>query len=313
MKRTFILLLALAFAGMLNAQEIEKVAKAKEHTLSDAPADTVKKPWFVQGSAALNFSQAAFSNWAAGGENSIGFNAYLNFKANYRKNKHVWSNTVDLGFGLNVLGKASDLRYTKTNDKIEITTAYSYQIHRNNKWYLTALVNFRSQFANGYNYPNDSTVISKFMSPGYVVAGLGISYAPVKWFSLYFSPASARLTFVTDPTLSNQGVFGVTAGKKFRGEVGPYFRADLNKDLGGNLNLTTNLELFTDYMHEFGNIDVNWNLLLSMKVNKWLAASIQTQLIYDNDVMIQTDPTEPAGPRTQFKELLGIGLTYKFN
>jgi hypothetical protein len=302
-----------AFTGMLNAQEIEKVAKAKDHVLSGAPADTAKKPWFVQGSAALNFSQAAFSNWAAGGDNSIGFNAYVNFKANYRKNKHVWANTVDLGFGLNVLGKASDLRYTKTNDKIEITTAYGYQIHRNNKWYLTALVNFRSQFANGYNYPDDSTVISKFMAPGYVVAGLGITYSPVRWFYLYLSPASARMTFVTDPTLSEKGAFGVEAGKKFRGEIGPYLRADMNKDLGGNLNLSTNLELFTDYMHEFGNIDVNWNLLLSMKVNKWLAASIQTQLIYDNDVMIQTDPTEAAGPRTQFKELLGIGLTYKFN
>jgi len=29
--------------------------------------------------------------------------------------------------------------------------------------------------------------------------------------------------------------------------------------------------------------------------------------------MIKTDPNKSPGPRTQFKELLGIGLTYKIN
>jgi len=157
-------------------------------------------------------------------------------------------------------------------------------------------VNFRTQFANGYNYPNDSIPISKFMSPGYLVAGIGITYAPAKWFYLYISPVSGRFTFVIDDTLSKHGSFGVDAGKKLRVEMGPYLRTDLNKDLSKTINLSTTLELFTDYFKDFGNIDVNWSLLLTMKVNKWLAASIATQLIYDNDVMIQTDPTEPAGP-----------------
>jgi len=44
-----------------------------------------------------------------------------------------------------------------------------------------------------------------------------------------------------------------------------------------------------------------------MKVNKWLAASVQAQLIYDDDIMIKSTPTSEPGPRTQFKELLGIG------
>jgi len=203
--------------------------------------------------------------------------------------------------------------FNKTNDKIELTTAYGYQIDHKKHWYLTALGNFRTQFDAGYNYPDDSTVISKFLAPGYIVAGLGVTYAPVKWFALYMSPASARFTLVTDQRLADSGAFGVERGKTARGEFGPYMRANLNADLAKNINLSSTLELFTDYLHEFGNIDVNWNLLLSMKVNKWLAASIQTQLIYDNDIMIQTEPSEPAGPRTQFKELLGIGLTYKFN
>jgi len=311
-KCIYLLVLVLSSTGIF-AQDIQKVSKAKNEVLSGAPADTAKKHWFIQGSTGINFTQAAFANWAAGGQNSIGLSALLNLKANYRKGKHAWANTIDLGYGFQILGKLKEANYNKINDKIELTTAYGFQLSKNTKWFLTFLANFRSQFDKGYNYPNDSVVISKFMAPGYLIAGVGITYSPAPWFYLYLSPASGRFTFVLDTALANQGAFGVDKGKKFRGEFGPYLRADLNKDLWKNINITSSLELFTDYLKDFGNIDVNWSLLITMKVNKWLAASIQTQLIYDNDVMIQSAPDEMPGPRTQFKEMIGIGLSYKIN
>jgi hypothetical protein len=311
MKQLALFLVLIFLSCSLPAQEIQKVAKAKTEVLADVPPDSVPKRWLIRGSGSIAFTQAAFSNWASGGQNSLGLTSYLNFKANYRKGKHVWANTVDLGYGFNLQGKGSTAVFNKTNDKIELTTAYGFELHK--KWYLTLLANFRSQFASGYNYPDDSTVISKFLAPGYLVAGVGISYTPANWFYLYISPASGRFTFVNDSALSAAGAFGVEKGKKLRKEFGAYLRTDFNKDLAKNINLSTTLELFTDYFHNFGSIDVNWSFLLSMKVNKWLAASIQTQLIYDEDIMIQTDPTEPAGPRTQFKELFGIGLTYNLN
>jgi hypothetical protein len=313
MKKLTLFTVFIFISSMMFAQEIEKVAKAKKDVLSEVNPDSVAKPWLIRGSGSIAFTQAAFSNWASGGQNSMGLTTYLNFKANYRKGKHVWANTVDLGYGFNIQGKSKEAIFNKTNDKIELTTAYGYELHKNKHWYLTVLANFRSQFANGFNYPNDSTVISKFLAPGYLVVGIGISYTPKNWFYLYISPASGRLTFVNDSALSAAGAFGVDPGKKMRTEMGAYLRADFNKDLAKNINLSSTLELFTNYLKNFGSVDVNWSLLLSMKVNKWLAASIQTQLIYDEDVMIQTDPTEPAGPRTQFKELFGIGLTYNLN
>ena len=305
----------LIFFSIINtfAQDLHKDAKAKSDFLAEAPPDTAKKHWLFKGSGSLQFSQASFSNWSSGGQNSLGLVAWVNFKANYRHGKHVWANNVDLGYGFNIQGKGSSSEFNKTNDKIELTSAYGYELHKNKKWYLTVLANFRTQFDNGYNYPDRETVISKFMAPGYLVVGLGITYAPVKWFNIYLSPFSGRFTFVNDTALSNKGSFGVDPGKAIHGELGPYLRADLNKDLAKYINLTTTAEFYTDYLHKFGNIDVNWSLLLSMKVNKWLATSIQTQLIYDDDVMIQSEPDKPAGPRTQFKELFGIGLTYKFN
>ncbi|MCX6266620.1 MAG: DUF3078 domain-containing protein, partial [Bacteroidetes bacterium] len=312
MKKIIFLFFSICVAGSMFAQEIHKVAKAKADVLSEVPADTSNKHWLVQGNGSLAFTQASFTNWSSGGENSLGLVAWVNFKANYKNGKHVWGNNIDLGYGFNILGKGSDAKFNKTNDKIELTTAYGYELHHNKKWYLTVLLNFRTQFSTGYNYPDDSTVISNFMAPGYLIAGLGITYVPVKWFYAYLSPGSGRFTFVMDQKLADSGDFGVERGKNMKGEFGAYFRADLNKDLAKNINITSTLELYSDYLHKFGNIDVNWSLLLSLKVNKWLAASVQTQLIYDDDIMILYSPNEPAGPRTQFKEMLGLGLTYKF-
>jgi hypothetical protein len=312
MKKNILLIVTLLFACGIYAQEIAKVAKAKDVALTEAPPDTASKHWIIHGNGSLQFSQASFSNWSSGGQNSFGLVAWVNFKANYRNGKHVWANNVDLGYGFNILGKAGDAKFNKTNDKIELTTAYGYELNKNRKWYLTLLANFRTQFDNGYNYPDDSTILSKFMAPGYLVVGIGVTYAPAKWFSLYISPASGRFTFVIDQALADSGAFGVERGDNIRGEFGPYLRADLNKDLAKNISLTSTVELFTDYLHGFGNVDVNWSAALSMKVNKWLAASIQTQLIYDDDVKIVTDLSKSPGPRTQFKELLGVGLTYKF-
>jgi hypothetical protein len=312
MKKISLFLLLIFISGFAISQEIQKVAKAKETVAAVVIPDSLKA-WYIGGSGAISFNQAAFSNWSAGGQNAIGLDAYIDFVANYHKGRHVWGNTLSLGYGFNLLGKGHEAKFTKSNDKLELTSAYGYAFSLDKKWLLTVLLNFRTQFSAGYNYPNDSTVISNFMSPGYLVAGLGITYAPAKWFYLYLSPGSGRFTFVLDKKLSDSGSFGVERGKQIRGEFGPYLRADLNKDLSKTINLTTTLALFTDYLKSFGNIDVNWNLLLTMKVNKWLAASITTQLIYDDDVIIQPDPTEAGGPRTQFKELLGIGITYKIH
>ncbi|MFZ4520323.1 MAG: DUF3078 domain-containing protein [Bacteroidales bacterium] len=326
MKKYAILLLICFISGGIFAQEIHKTAKAKADVLSDVPADSSGKHWVVRGNGSLQFTQASFTNWSAGGDNSIGLVAWVNFKANYKNGKHVWGNNIDLGYGFNLQGKGGDATYNKTNDKIELTTAYGYELHANKKWYLTVLGNFRSQFSEGYDNPDDRNVVSTFMAPGYLIVGLGVTYVPTKWFTLYVSPASGRFTFVNDQELADSGAFGVERGywksdtvfhhgNNMLGEFGPYVRAELNADLSKNINLTSTLELFSNYLKEFGNVDVNWSLILSLKVNKWLAASVQTQLIYDDNINIVTDAVKQphGGPRTQFKEMLGIGLSYKFH
>jgi hypothetical protein len=57
-----------------------------------------------------------------------------------------------------------------------------------------------------------------------------------------------------------------------------------------------------------------------MKVNKFLVVSFITQLIYDDDIMVPFDsdksgviePGEGTKSKVQFKEILGVGLSFKF-
>jgi hypothetical protein len=307
MKKICLLLIAMIAFTTVNAQDtINKVARSAKHI--EAAPDTIKH-WQLSGFASLNVNQAYFVNWAAGGESSIGLAGFVNFQANYRKAKHSWTNNLDLAYGFNYLAPgSSEMQFRKTDDRIEYTTSYGYGISKH--WDFTLLANFRSQFTSGYNYPNDSTVISKFMAPGYLIVGAGFTWIPAPYFRIFLSPASGRFTFVLDQQLSDSGAFGVERGKKILGQFGPYIRANLTKDFGKSVNITSTLDLFTNYLENFGNIDVNWNLLMTFKVNKWFSTSIIAQLIYDNKVMI-TDLEGKTGPRTQFKENIGIGISYK--
>ena len=81
--------------------------------------------------------------------------------------------------------------------------------------------------------------------------------------------------------------------------------------------MDTKLKLFSNYLKSPGNIDVNWDLMLLMKVNKWLSASVSASLIYDDDIDIPLDKNDDGindnvGPRVQFKEVIGVGLNLTF-
>lgn len=303
---TFFILLVFSFSYSGYSQIAEPEKKLRE-----ASKDTVDG-WKRGGMVMLNFGQTSLTNWAAGGENSVSGNGLFNFFANYKKGSFTWDNTIDLGYG--ILNQGSQNR--KTDDKIDFSTKVGKKAAKN--WYYSGLLNFRSQFTPGYNYPNDSVKISNFFAPAYIVTAIGMDYKPNKTFSAFIAPITGKITLVTDQELADAGAFGVDPaefvngvktkdGKNFRQEFGGYVRVGFVKDIMTNVNLSTKLDLFSNYLDNPQNIDVNWEVLISMKVNKFISASLATQLIYDDDVKI-----EEKGPKTQFKEILGIGFSYKF-
>jgi len=286
-------------------------------TQINAQTDSTKN-WTYGGIASFGFNQVSLTNWAAGGESSISGAALFSASANYEKGKHRWGNQLDLAFGLVQQG---DITARKTDDRIEFTSKYGREIKENIM--LTGLFNFRTQFAPGFQLPNDSVAISEFMAPAYIQTAIGLDYQKDKNFTLFLGPVAYRATIVNNQRLADAGAFGVKPGVKndlgryiipgenVRHEFGGSLRMFFKKEVIENVTLQTQLQLFSNYLEEPQNVDVVWDVLIAMKVNKYITASITTNLIYDDDITIE-DSDGNFGPRTQFKQVLAVGLAYNF-
>ncbi len=276
-------------------------------------ADTTQG-WNKSGVFSLNMSQASFTNWAAGGQNSVALNGLLNLTANYKMGKSAWDNALTIGYG-KMIQKGNDLGWVKTDDRIDFQSKYGHKA--TDKWFYSGLMSFRTQMDNGYNYPDTENRISALLAPAYLLFSLGMDYKPNPQFSMFLSPLTSKNTIVMDDELSAMGAFGVDPGKKFRPELGAYANIAYKKDeIVKNVNFLTKLDLFTNYLKNPQNIDVSWEALLVLKVNQFLSATVNTQLLYDDDVLIKVEEGsegEPVmGKRAQFKEVIGVGFTYKF-
>jgi hypothetical protein len=291
MKKLLFILLILPFA--LFAEEV---------------SDTVKY-WKRSGVFAANFSQVSLTNWAAGGQSSMSGVFMLNYLANYKKDSLSWDNYINLGYGFL---KNNDEPLRKSTDKIEFNSKVGYNTGTN--WNYSGLVSFKSQFAPGYNYTagvRGDTEISKFLAPAYINVALGMDYK-TEFFSLFLSPVTGKFTIVNDDSLSIAGEFGVEPGKKFRAELGASARLAFKKEVVKNVTAQSKIDLFSNYLHNPQNIDVDWTFMLNMKVNEWLSANLLTQLIYDDDIKIKNKDTGKSSPMVQFMEMFGVGLSFKF-
>jgi hypothetical protein len=295
-------------------EEEKKKMKDKLATRHDeAHPDSI---WQLGGSAGLNFSQSYFSNWAAGGQNSVSFTALTSLFAKYNKNGHYWETTLDMAYGQLSQDNRSPI---KTDDRFDLTSKYGIQ-GKNPDWYYSLLFNFRTQFVKGFEIEDGVEVgprISDFLAPAFSILALGADYRPNDKFSAFISPATTKITIVTVDELAPN--FGVDPGDNVRFELGAFVKVAYQDDIFENVNLLTRADFFSNYLENPQNVDVNWETLITMKVNKWLSATLTTQLIYDDDIIVGkvTDPEteeiiEAGGPRTQFREVFALGLSAKF-
>ena len=297
--------------------------ESKENYLDSA------KRWKQGGILTLNGQQVSLTNWFAGGQNSISGAVLANWFLDYKKGNTSWENNIELAYG--IVKQGDNKQWWKNDDRIQFTSKIG-QLAFNN-WHYSCLIDFKSQFSPGYNYPNDSTLISDFLAPAFGLISLGMDYKPSENFSFYLAPASLRFTIVSNQVLADQGAFGVTRaikqldtlnnlitiknGKRSREEIGGYFKLMYRRVVMENVDFSTTIELFSNYIDNPGNIDVNWTTLTTMKVNKYISANFSTHLIYDDDIKISEDKDQDGildfnGPRIQFKQVLGVGLNFKF-
>ena len=306
MKRHLLLALALMMGVSVMAQE-------------ETPEKTSN--WTKKGNVGLNFSQATFTNWAAGGQNALNWLGTFNYAINYAKDNFKWDNTLNTALGYSYFNFKQ--KPVKTDDKIEFTSLAGLKATEHLNYSLEFA--FRSQFANGYDYASDSThYISKFLAPAYITLGLGAEWVPNEHFSVNFAPLTGRITIVNDQRLAEIGAYGVEPGyfdpsdstlwipgKKVRYEFGARLTAKMKYTLMQNVDFESKLELFSNYLDHPQYIDVDWQNLLVMKVNSWLNCSLGTHLIYDYDIPFFDEAgARIEGSKVQFKEVLSVGILF---
>jgi hypothetical protein len=271
--------------------------------------------WKSKYEASLGFAQTSFTNWSAGGDNAYSVNGMLNVYKNYAKGKVSWSNYLGLAYGLNY-NKSAIPSMQKTNDKINFLTKGGIYAWKN--WDYAGMFEFRSQFDEGFNYPNDSVLVSKFMAPGYFQLSIGMNYKPVDYFYIFISPIGARLTMVNDDKLTHTidqegkmiGAFGVIGDNTTLWQIGGSLNIAFKKDIMKNVNLMSKLDLFSDYRHNPQNIVVGWENNILMKVNKYISLSLMSMLIYDDNIDFIDKNANNKGPQIQFRETFSVGLAY---
>lgn len=284
--RKLVIIIGLLSMNMLNAQE----------------ADTVQvSPWKVSSVLNAAFSQVALSNWAGGGENSLSLSGLSNSGINYDKRNITWENSFEFAYGII---KQGDEPVEKSDDKMEVVSKLGRRLKPH--WKLAANAEFRSQFAPGYERITDPAtneeekiLISEFLAPGYLTSTIGIEYKPREEFFLLLSTLTGKTTIVLDDDLSDAGAYGVDPGKKIRNQLGSYLKSMLKVPVMENITFQTKLNLFSDYKNP-EQVDVSWETLLLLRVNKYITTNFSTHLIYDEDVT--TD--------VQFKEVLSVGVTF---
>ena len=275
--------------------------------------------WSFGGNSVISTSQAQFSNWQGGGENSIAISTSLSLNLSYTSEKFNWETNFDAGYGIMLQGK--DGQWFKNDDRLEITTKFG--LRANEKWFYTGLLSLGSQFQPGYYNIGDEKPISEFMAPGYVMGSLGFDFVPSSKLSVFIGPVTSKNTIVLNQDLANQGAYGVepgeydyftgeylTLGKKFRSEAGGSMRVEYNEPrIVKNVGIQSRLVLFSNYIEKPGNIDVDFENTFNLQVNEFIMTNLILHFIYDDDIQIALDEFgERTGPRLQFKQVLAVGL-----
>ncbi|MDD4645979.1 MAG: DUF3078 domain-containing protein [Bacteroidales bacterium] len=301
--------ITLLFSALFLSHPVQSQVTDGEKHLRNISLDG-EKGWKTENNLTISFSQVSLTNWSAGGQNSMSVNGRFNGFYNYKKQRMAWDNQVDLGYGLMKQGKTI---WQKTDDRFEVMSKLGYRLNENLNG--AAMLNFKSQFTPGYSKPEGGEVISDLFAPAYLLGAIGLDLKKGENFTLFASPLTAKTTFVLNDSLSNAGAYGVDPGKKFRAEVGGYIRVMYKLDVMKNVTMQTKLDLFSNYLKNPQYVDVNWEVFVLMKINKYLSLNINTLMIYDHDIEIGKDTNDDGTadsfkPRIQFKELVGVGLSF---
>ncbi|WP_139957440.1 DUF3078 domain-containing protein [Flavicella sediminum] len=255
-----------------------------------------KSNWTKKGNINLLFNQSAFNNeWLGGGTSNIAGNVNFAYEFNYSKNDWSWDNRLSAAYGLTKI-KGDDI--TKSDDRLEFNSIVGKKA--SGHWFYSGIVNFKTQFDRGEN--KDGAYISHFMSPAYLQTGLGMLYKPSATFKLNIAPVTGKLIMVDGQFTETESAFGVAQGETSRKELGASVNVYSKYEVVKNVSFENILNLYSNYLEDAQNIDIDYTLNIVMKINKYMSTNISFQTIYDDNAI----------SAAQVKEVFGLGINYGF-
>ena len=307
--KKFLLLSGILACGFATAQ-LNNVKNELNKTVIQSN-DTIDG-WKNGGTLSLLFNQSAFSNWVAGGVNSVAGNASVNYDINYKQGPWTWDNKIILAYGLSK-NQGDDVR--KTDDRIEINSLTGRKAFGN--WSYSLFANFRTQFTDGYNYnaknlpagmSYEDYPTSGFMKPAYLTFGPGLLWKKHDNLKFNIAPVTSKVTLLMDKVYVYDGdtpkssdevsVFGIDPGKSSRYELGFYAAGYYKTQLMENVTMENILALYSNYLDKPKNIDMDYTMNLAMKINKYISTNFTVQAVYDDD----------AYRGLQVREVFGLGF-----
>ncbi|PCI06258.1 MAG: hypothetical protein COB81_01300 [Flavobacteriaceae bacterium] len=268
-----------------------------------------KDGWKKGGNVSFLFNQSSFSKWTTGGENNISATLGINYDFNYTKGNNTWDNKIIASYGLT---KTANSEFEKkTDDRFEFNSLYGKKA--SGYWYYSAFVNLKTQFSKGYTYGKDTAgkeirnEFTNLLSPGYLTFGPGMLWKKNDNLKFNIAPLTSKITFIDKDLRANLGVlddnyFGVDPGKSSRYELGFNASGYYKLKLMNNVSMENILTLYTNYLEEAKNIDLDYTMNLVMTINKYLSANLTFQTVYDDN----------AYRGFQTREVFGIGVNYGF-
>jgi hypothetical protein len=282
MKKTLLVLFfaMFAFAAIAQNEELAKPMKKKPKRVFDGNGIYNRdSTWKFGGFLGATISQTALYQWSPGGTNNFAILIGVNGYANYKKDKIIWDNSLEAKWGLvaNGLIRRSALakrNFQKNIDVLALKSNFGYAL--SSTLFASARFSVESQFTRSYDYSATDTTkggfrrltISRFGAPLILTVGPGITWKPKEYFTLTFSPATGKFTFVmldnpgrdtstlsdgrfTDNYYRNvdETRFGLLYGKSFMGELGAELDILFQKDIVKNISWRSHLNVFSAYLN----------------------------------------------------------------
>jgi hypothetical protein len=260
-------------------------------------ATTVKDTSYWKKGGVFTFlaNQSTFENWQAGGESNISANLNANYDFNYEKGDWVWKNKVIGAYGIT---KIKNQPEQKTDDRFEFTSNLGKKASGN--WYYSLFFNLRTQFDHGVDRASGIR-ISEFLSPLTIQLGPGMLWKKNDNLRVNIAPATTRVIVVDGKFTENGPSFGVAQGETLRWEFGASVSGYYKFQIMENVTVENILNLYSNYLEDAQNIDVDYQLNIVMKINTYLSTNFAFQTIYDDN----------AFRGLQTRQVIGLGVNYK--